>query len=93
MDVRERENGGKVFLWLVSNIKISVTASCVMGKCRTGTFMSVFCDARGSMGLPYDEECLRDNAVPFYLFKTPHFTHVEKLKVFKNNVWNIYFVP
>jgi len=51
MDVRERENGGKVFLWLVSNIKISVTASCVMGKSRTGTFMSVFCDARGEHGI------------------------------------------
>ena len=52
-----------MFLWLVSNIKVSVTASYVMGKCRTGVFMSVFCDARGSMGLLYDGEWLRDSAV------------------------------
>ena len=50
-----RENGGGVFLWLVSNIKVSVTASCVMGKCRTNVSVSVFCSARGSMELPYDE--------------------------------------
>ena len=49
MEVYGRENGGGVFLWLVSNIKVLVTASYVMGKCRTGVFVSVFCDARESM--------------------------------------------
>ena len=44
MEVYGRENGGGVFLWLVSNIKVLVTASYVMGKCRTGVFVSVFCD-------------------------------------------------
>ena len=52
-----------MFLWLVSNIKVSVTASYVMGKCRTDVFMSVFYDAKESMELPHDEERLRDSAV------------------------------
>jgi hypothetical protein len=47
--VRGRENGGGGVLWLVCDIKVSVTASCVMRKCRTGVFISVFCNARGSM--------------------------------------------
>ena len=51
MEVYGRENGWGVFLWLVSNIKVLVTASYVMGKCRTGVFVSVFCDARESMEL------------------------------------------
>ena len=46
MAVYGRENGGGVFLWLVSNIKVLVTASYVMGKCWTGIFVSVFCNAR-----------------------------------------------
>ena len=58
-----RENGGSVFLLLLSDIKVSVTASYVMGKCGTGVFMSVFCDARESIEWPHNEECLRDNAV------------------------------
>jgi hypothetical protein len=33
MEVRDRENGRGVFLWLVCNIKISVTALYVMRKC------------------------------------------------------------
>ena len=49
MEVYGRENGGGVFLWLVSNIKVLVTASYVMEKCRTGVFVSVFCNARESM--------------------------------------------
>ena len=63
MEVYGRENGGGVFLWLVSNIKVLVTASYVMEKCRTGIFVSVFCNARGSMELPQDGEWLRDSAV------------------------------
>ena len=74
MEVYGRENGGGVFLWLASNIKVSVTASYVMGKCQADVFESVFCDARKRMGLPDDEECPRDSAVfslspsntPFY---------------------------
>ena len=54
MGVRGRENGGGVFLWLVSNIKVLVTASYVMGKCRAGVFVSVFWDARESMELRYN---------------------------------------
>ena len=65
-----------MFLWVVYDIKISVTASYVMGKCRTGVFVSVFWDARDRMGLPDDEECPRNSAVfslspsntPFYPF-------------------------
>ena len=90
MEVYGRENGGGVFLWLVSNIKVLVTASYVMGKCRTGVFVSVFCNARESMELRYGKECLNDNAVSLYYLEIPHFTLVEEQKVFKNNVKNIY---
>ena len=51
MAVYGRENGGGVLLWLVSNINVLVPASYVMGKCRTGVFVSVFCNARESMEL------------------------------------------
>ena len=79
-----------MFLWLVSNIKVLVTASCVMGKCRTGVSVSVFCDARESMDSPHNEEGHRDSAVSLYFLEIPHFTLVEEPKVFKNNVKNIY---
>ena len=52
--------------------------------------MSVFCNARESMELRYDEECLRDNAVSLYYLEIPHFTLVEEPNVFKNNVWSSY---
>ena len=51
-----RENAGKMFLWLAVNIKMSVTASYIVGKCRTDTFVSVFCDARESMEFVSNEE-------------------------------------
>ena len=51
MEVYGRENGCGVFLWLVSNIKVLVTASYVMGKCRTGVFVSVFCNQQGEYGI------------------------------------------
>ena len=79
-----------MLLWLVSNIKVSVTASDVMGKCRTGVFVSVFCDARESMDSPHNEEGHRDSAVSLYFLEIPHFTLVEEQKVFKNNVRDIY---
>ena len=90
MEVYGRENGGGVFLWLVSNIKVLVTASYVMGKCRTGVFVSVFCNARESMELRYDVGCLCDNAVSLYYLKILNFTLVGEAKVFKNNVRDIY---
>ena len=90
MEVYGRENGGGVFLWLVSNIKVLVTASYVMGKCRTGVFVSVFCDARESMELQYEQECLCDNAVSLYYLEIPNFTLVEEPNVFENNFRNIY---
>ena len=90
MEVYGRENGGGVFLWLVSNIKVLVTASCVMGKCRTGVFVSVFCDARESMDSPHNEEGHRDNAVSLYYLEIPNFSLLEEQKVFKNNVRDIY---
>jgi hypothetical protein len=90
MEVYGRENGRGVFLWLVSNIKVLVTASYVMGKCRTGVFVSVFCNARESMELPYNKGCLHDSAVSLYFLEIPHFTLVEEQKVFKNNVKDIY---
>ena len=46
IEVWGHENGGEVFLLLLSGIKVSVTASYVMGKCETGVFLSVFYDAR-----------------------------------------------
>mgnify|MGYP001355281688 CR=1 FL=1 len=49
MEMYGRENGGGVFLWLVSNIKVLVTASYIMGKCRTGDCVSVFCNARDTI--------------------------------------------
>ena len=79
-----------MFLWLVSNIKVSVTASYVMGKCQTDVFVSVFCDVRDSMELPCDEHCLRDNAEWLYFLEKRHFTLVEEPKVFKKHVWNIH---
>ena len=79
-----------MFLWLVSNIKVLVTASYVMGKCRTGVFVSVFCDARESMDSPHNEEGQCDSAVSLYFLEIPHFTLVEEQKVFKNNVRDIY---
>ena len=79
-----------MFLWLVSNIKVLVTASYVMGKCRTGVFVSVFCDARERMDSSHNEEGHRDNAVSLYFLEIPHFTLVEEQKVFKNNVRDIY---
>ena len=79
-----------MFLCLVSNIKVLVTASCVMGKCRTGVFVSVFCDARESMDSPHNEEGHRDSAVSLYFLEIPHFILVEEQNVFKNNVRDIY---
>ena len=90
MEVYGRENGGGVFLWLVSNINVLVTASYVMGKCRTGVFVSVFCDARESMYSPHNKEGHWDSAVSLYFLEIPHFTLVEEQKVFKNNVRDIY---
>ena len=90
MEVYGHENGSGVFLWLVSNIKVLVTASYIMGKCWTGVFVSVFCNGRESMELLYDKECLLDNAVSLYYLEIPHFTLVGEPKVFKNNVKNIY---
>ena len=80
----------EVFLWLVLNIKVSVTTSYVMGKCRNEVFVSVFCDARESMDSPHNRESHRDNAVSLYYLEIPHFTLVEEQKVFKNNVRDIY---
>ena len=89
MEVYGRENGGGVFLWLVSNIKVLVTASYVMGKCRTGVFMSVFRSVRETMELPNDTVCLHDSAVSLYYLEKPIFTHVSEAKVFKSNVRDI----
>ena len=61
-----------------------------MGKCRTGVFVSVFCDARDSMQLLYDKDIRNDNAVSLYYLEIPHFTLVEEQKVFKNNLRDIY---
>ena len=77
-------------LWLVSNVKVSVAASYVMGKCRTGVFVSVFYDARDIMDFPHNGEGPRDNAVSWYFLEIPHFILVEEPKVFKNNVRDIY---
>ena len=79
-----------MFLWLVPNIKVSVTTSYVMGKCRTDVFKSVFCDAWESMDSPNNKEGHRDSAVSLYFLEIPHFTLVEEQKVFKNNVRDIY---
>jgi hypothetical protein len=79
-----------VFLWLVSNIKVLVAASYVMGKCRSDVFVSVFCDARDSMDSPHNEEGHRDSAVSLYYLEITHFTLVGEAKVFKNNVRDIY---
>ena len=61
-----------------------------MGKCRTDVFVSVFCNARESMELRYDEEGHRDNAVSLYYLEIPHFSLLEEQKVLKNNVRDIY---
>ena len=79
-----------MFLWIVSNIKVSVTTSYVMGKCRTDVFVSVFWDARDSMDSPHNEEGHRDSAVSLYFLEITHFILVEEQNVFKNNVRDIY---
>ena len=61
-----------------------------MGTCRTGVFVSVFCNARESMELRYDEDCPYGNAASMYYLEVPNFTLVEEAKVFKNNVREIY---
>ena len=71
MEVYGRENGGGVFLWLLSNIKVLVTASYIMGKCRTGVFVSVFCGARDSMQLLYDKDIRNDNGCPLSYMDRP----------------------
>ena len=91
MEVYGRENNGRVFLWLVSNIKVLVTASYVIGKCRTDVFVSVFCDARDSMDSPHNEEGHRDSAVSLYFLEITHFILVEEPKVLQNNVRDIYY--
>ena len=60
----------------MSNVKVLVTASYVMRKCRTGVFVSVFCNVRETMELRYDKVCLRDSAVSFYHLQIPIFTLV-----------------
>ena len=45
------------------------------------------------MELPYNEECLRDNAVSLYFLEIPHFILVEEQKVFEKNVWSIFSAP
>ncbi len=72
---------------------MSVAASYVMGKCRSGVFVSVLYDAKESMEFQYNEGGLHGNAVLWYFCKIRHFTLVEEPKVFKNNVWEIYSVP
>ena len=57
-----------------------------MGKCRTGVFVSVFCNAKDIMELRCDGECLRNNAESLYYLEIPHFSLVEELKVFKDKV-------
>jgi hypothetical protein len=57
-----------------------------MGKCGTCFIACVFGDVRESIGLPHDEEWLRDNAVSLYLSEKPHFNLDTERKVFKNNV-------
>ena len=89
MEVYGRENGGGVFLWLVSNIKVLVTASYALGKCRTSVFVSVVCNVRETMELLKDGVCLRDSAVSLYYLEIPIFTLVGEAKVFKNNVRDI----
>ena len=79
-----------MFLWLVSNIKVLVTASYALGKCRTSVFVSVVCNVRETMELLHDEVYLRHSAVLLYYLEIPHFTLVGEPKVFKNNVRNIY---
>ena len=79
-----------MFLWIVFNIKVLVTASYVMRKCRTDVFVSVFWDARDSMDSPHNGEGHRDSAVSLYFLEITHFILVEEQNVFKNNVRDIY---
>ena len=53
-----------------------ITASCVMGKCRTGDFVSVYCNLRETMELLDNKGCLLDSAVSLYYLEIPIFTLV-----------------
>ena len=75
-----------MFQCLISSIKVSVTTSDVVGKCRTDVFVSVFCDTRDSMDFTHNGEGLRDSAVSLYFLEILHFSLVEELKVFKDKV-------
>ena len=79
-----------MFQCLISSIKVSVTTSDVVEKCRTDVFVSVFCDTRDSMDITHNTEGLRDSAVSLYFLDLSHFTLAGEAKVLKNNVWNIY---
>jgi hypothetical protein len=63
-----------------------------MGKCLTGVFVSVFCDARDSMDSPHNEEGHCDSAVSLYFLEITYSILVEVQNVFKNNVRDIYSV-
>ena len=52
-----------MFLWMVCTIKVSVTASYVMGTCRNDIIVSVFCDVEESMDLLNNKEWRSDSAV------------------------------
>ena len=93
MEVYGRENGGGVFLWLVSNINVLVTASCVMAKCRTGVFVSVFCNARESMDSPHNEEGHRDSAVSLYFLEITHFIFAEEQAALVGPNCKLYLQP
>ena len=82
-----------MFLWLVSNIKVLITASHVIKKCRTGVFVSVCYNVRKTMELQYDDGCQCDSAVSLYYLEIPNFTLVGEPNVFKNNVGDIYSAP
>ena len=90
MVVWGREDSVQVFLWLLSNIKMSVAASYVLEKCQTDVFTSVFRDAREILKLQHDGRQSVIYAVPLYLFAISHFTIVGVAKVMEDNDRNIF---
>ena len=87
VDVYGRENGGEVFLWPVSSIKLFITALYVVGMFRSGGFFSVLCDT-GTL-------VVNGKGGSIMLCGTwdtgiPHFPLLKGPKLLKSNVWKIY---
>jgi hypothetical protein len=90
--VRSRERQGSVSMVCILH-KNSGCSFVYNGKVLIWRICECILLCGESIGLLHNWECLHNNAVSPYFVEIPHFTLVEKLKVFENNVWNVYSAP